>query len=116
MKRTITSILTIFLLSTLFANAASPTMIGRRGCGYAIENTAEAYREGARRGFKIMEAHVRLTSDSVFVTSHDGKTARLGGRMNVAKLRLTACGANDMPRNVTMAAMTVAPYVLSVNF
>ena len=39
MKRTITSILTIFLLSTLFANAASPTMIGRRGCGYAMEIT-----------------------------------------------------------------------------
>lgn len=85
MKRFIISILTTVLLSSLFANATTPVLIGRRGCGYAIENTAEAYREGARRGFTMMEAHVRLTSDSVFVTSHDGKTARLGGRMNVAK-------------------------------
>lgn len=70
------------------ALASSPVMIGRRGCGYAIENTTEAYREGASRGFTIMEAHVRLTSDSIFVTSHDGKTARLGGRFNVAKAPL----------------------------
>lgn len=66
------------------ALATDPVMIGRRGCGFAIENTAEAYREGARRGFTIMEAHVRATADSVFVTSHDGKTNRLGGRMKIA--------------------------------
>jgi len=84
MKLISTSILLITALCSLLSNAATPTLIGRRGCGYAIENTAEAYREGAKRGFTMMEAHVRLTADSVFVTSHDGKTARLGGRMNVA--------------------------------
>lgn len=81
----------MLFVGTVFAmeaEAANPVMIGRRGCGYAIENTAEAYREGARRGFPMMEAHVRLSSDSVFVTSHDGKTNRLGGRMNVATMPL----------------------------
>lgn len=70
--------------SAIFIQASEPTLIGRRGCGYAIENTAEAYKEGARRGFKMMEAHVRATADSVFVTSHDGKTDRLGGKMKIA--------------------------------
>ena len=32
----------------------------------------------------MMEAHVRATADSVFVTSHDGKTDRLGGKMKIA--------------------------------
>lgn len=81
-------IITLALLSCLaipaMLHAADPTLIGRRGCGYAIENTAEAYNEGARRGYKMMEAHVRLTADSIFVTSHDGKTDRLGGKMKIA--------------------------------
>ncbi|MBD5265826.1 MAG: hypothetical protein HDS44_02540 [Bacteroides sp.] len=79
------SILSLFLVLTgLSAVASDPMLIGRRGCGYAVENSAEAYREGARRGYKMMEAHVRLTADSVFVTSHDGKTDRLGGKMKIA--------------------------------
>lgn len=87
MKRTATSALFLLSLITTIL-AANPVLIGRRGCGYAIENTAEAYREGARRGYPMMEAHVRLTADSVFVTSHDGKTNRLGGRMKVANTPL----------------------------
>lgn len=70
--------------TVLLVQASEPMLIGRRGCGYAIENTADAYREGARRGYKMMEAHVRATADSVFVTSHDGKTDRLGGKMKIA--------------------------------
>ncbi len=81
------SLIAATLLSSA-ATASEPLLIGRRGCGYAIENTAEAYREGARRGFPMMEAHVRLSADSVFITSHDGKTDRLGGRMKVASMPL----------------------------
>lgn len=81
------------LAATLLIQASNPILIGRRGCGYAIENTAEAYREGARRGFKIMEAHVRSTADSVFVTSHDGKTDRLGGHLKVANSTLDSLRA-----------------------
>lgn len=69
---------------TTSVQAADPVLIGRRGCGYAVENTSEAYLEGARRGFTMMEAHVRATADSVFVTSHDGKTDRLGGHLKIA--------------------------------
>ena len=44
---------------TTSVQAADPVLIGRRGCGYAVENTSEAYLEGARRGFAMMQAHVR---------------------------------------------------------
>ncbi|MDE5734259.1 MAG: hypothetical protein K2H83_03850 [Duncaniella sp.] len=67
------------------ASAAEPILIGRRGCAGGVENSAEAYREALRRGFKMIEGHVRITADSAFVTSHDGKTARLGGQLVVEK-------------------------------
>ncbi|MCM1355201.1 MAG: hypothetical protein NC212_02205 [Staphylococcus sp.] len=87
MKRNLTLLL-LLLCSITSIFASTPSLIGRRGCGYAVENSAEAYREGARLGYKTMEAHVRLTADSVFVTSHDGKTDRLGGHMKVASSTL----------------------------
>lgn len=83
MKRFKLSLIAVIGIA-FFTQASEPTLIGRRGCGYAIENTAEAYLDGARRGYKMMEAHVRATADSVFVTSHDGKTDRLGGKMKIA--------------------------------
>ncbi len=73
------------LLSPVAASAAEPTLIGRRGCAGGVENSVEAYREAVRRGFKMIEGHVRITADSAFVTSHDGKTARLGGSLVVEK-------------------------------
>lgn len=73
----------LVLLAVGTAAASTPQLIGRRGCGYAIENTAEAYREAVRRGYPMMEGHVRVTADSVFVTAHDGKTTRLGGHMKI---------------------------------
>lgn len=63
--------------------AAEPVLIGRRGCAGGVENSVEAYREAVKRGFKMIEGHVRTTADSVLVTSHDGKTARLGGSLKV---------------------------------
>lgn len=81
MKKTI--ITSLLLVSTLVVSAAKPILIGRRGSGYGVENTAQAFIAGADMGFKYMECHVRLTADSVFVAAHDGKTARLGGRLKV---------------------------------
>lgn len=67
---------------------AEPALIGRRGCAYGVENTAEAYREAVKRGHKYIEGHVRVTADSVFVTTHDGKTDRLGGKLKIDTSRL----------------------------
>lgn len=74
---------TIALTAIFTLSAANPVLIGRRGCAGGVENSAEAYREAVARGYKMIEGHVRVTADSVFVTSHDGKTARLGGSLKV---------------------------------
>lgn len=76
-------LLAAMLPATLLASAGNPVLIGRRGCAGGVENSAEAYREAIKRGFTMIEGHVRATADSVLVTSHDGKTARLGGNLKV---------------------------------
>ncbi|MDE6581363.1 MAG: glycerophosphodiester phosphodiesterase [Duncaniella sp.] len=81
MKKSLILICT--LIYTIALNAASPQLIGRRGSAYGVENSKEAFRNGARMGFDMMECHVRLTADSVYVAAHDGKTARLGGNMKI---------------------------------
>ncbi|MDE6557292.1 MAG: hypothetical protein K2K55_10075 [Duncaniella sp.] len=86
MKRYILTLSGLLLALTLSAQA---TLIGRRGCSGGVENSVEAYRAAIDRGFKMIEGHVRLTADSVFVTSHDGKTARLGGALTVEKSSLS---------------------------
>ena len=83
MKKFRLPLLVTLLAASLAATAAEPVLIGRRGCAGGVENSAEAYREAVKRGFKMIEGHVRVTADSVFVTSHDGKTARLGGNLKV---------------------------------
>ncbi len=83
MKKFRLPLLGTLLAASLAATAAEPVLIGRRGCAGGVENSAEAYREAVKRGFKMIEGHVRVTADSVFVTSHDGKTARLGGNLKV---------------------------------
>lgn len=88
------SILRGALCAMLFAGAASqlsaaePTLIGRRGCGFAVENTADAFREAVKRGHKYIEGHVRVTSDSVLVCLHDANTKLFGGNKTVATSKL----------------------------
>lgn len=83
MKKLRIPLLLTLLAASLTSAAADPVLIGRRGCAGGVENSVEAYREAVKRGYTMIEGHVRVTADSVFVTSHDGKTARLGGALKV---------------------------------
>lgn len=83
------TLLTVMLLvSGIVLQAARPVFIGRRGSLYGVENTPRAFNRGADKGFDMLECHVRLTADSVFVVSHDGKTDRLGGKSKIEKSTL----------------------------
>lgn len=88
MRRNLFVLVLVAVSALVSAAQSGPVLIGRRGCAGGVENSVEAYREAVARGFKMIEGHVRVTADSVFVTSHDGKTQRLGGRMSVEKSRL----------------------------
>ncbi len=114
MKKSLVIIFT--LLCTLAVNAATPQLIGRRGSAYGVENSKEAFRNGARMGFDMMECHVRLTADSVYVAAHDGKTARLGGNMKIASSTLPELLTETYTQTIdgntyTGRLLTVADYL-----
>lgn len=109
-------ILFFSILCSIAINAATPQLIGRRGSAYGVENSKEAFRNGARMGFDMMECHVRLTADSVYVAAHDGKTARLGGNMKIESSTLPQLLSETYSQTIdgttyTGQLLTIADYL-----
>lgn len=110
MKRIVTVAVMATLLTATAAIARRPVMIGHRGCGYGVENTAEAFTRGAEMGMDGLECDVRVTADSVFVISHDETTERVGGHLKVAESTLADLKAErySQERNgVTYSGSTI---------
>ena len=65
----------LMLLMLAFASEAlawKPIMIGHRGCRQGVENTEEAFINGATKyGFQALECDVKVTSDKKYVCWHD---------------------------------------------
>lgn len=76
MKRLFTFLVT---LGCVLALTAQPILVGHRGSYYGVESTAEAFRNGADRGFQYLETDVKVTKDGKFILSHDDDNTRLGG-------------------------------------
>ena len=83
--RKVTLAISMALSAMSMAWAASPAFVGHRGSLYGVENTREAFINGAERGYEYLECDLRLTADSVLVLSHDENTKRLGGNLTVAE-------------------------------
>lgn len=64
-----------FILSllcvALSAQAREVLLIGHRGSSEGVENTLDAYRAGADRGYYGLETDIHVTKDGYFVCSHD---------------------------------------------
>lgn len=84
-KRSILLLLTVSAL----VGVARTLLVGHRGCNIGVENTSEAFKNGAARGYDYLECDVRVTADSVFVISHDTDNKRLGGHLEIASATLS---------------------------
>ena len=83
MKRFFTLLLSIIVVAQAYA--WKPLMVGHRGSGLGVENTKEAFINGVEKlGYDGLECDVRVTSDRVYVISHDETTNRVGGSLTVA--------------------------------
>lgn len=83
MKRIFT--LLVSTVMVMHAYAWKPLMVGHRGSGLGVENTKEAFINGVDKlGFDGLECDARVTSDGVYVISHDETTERVGGSLTVA--------------------------------
>lgn len=61
------------------ASAAAPLWVGHRGSNIGVENTAQAFENGARRGYPFLETDLRVSADTAFIMCHDVDNIRLGG-------------------------------------
>lgn len=82
MKKTF-SLSIVFFMATMSA-IAQPLLVGHRGSYWGVENTAEAFINGAEKGYHYLECDVKVAGDGTLVLSHDDSTSRLGGSLTIA--------------------------------
>ena len=73
MKRIFTLLLTI---AAILSATAQPYLVGHRGCYWGVENTEEAFINGAKKGYHCLETDIKVTKDGKFVCSHDDVLTR----------------------------------------
>ncbi len=56
----------------------APLLVGHRGSSYGVENTEEAFRNGAKLGYQYVETDVKVTKDVKFALCHDDDLERWG--------------------------------------
>lgn len=113
MKRIYTLLLLTML--TLSINA-QPILCGHRGSLWGVENTSEAFINGAKKGYKYLECDVKVTGDGEYIISHDDNTSRLGGNLTIASATLAQLKAETYTQTrggvkYTGQICTVAEYL-----
>lgn len=63
---------------------AQPLLVGHRGSYWGVENTADAFINGAKKGYHYLECDVKVAGDGTHVLTHDDTTERLGGALTIA--------------------------------
>ncbi len=56
----------------------APLLVGHRGSSYGVENTEEAFRNGAKLGYQYVETDIKVTKDVKFALCHDDDLERWG--------------------------------------
>ena len=80
-------ILNILLFIPLITSA-QPLLVGHRGSYWGVENTTEAFRNGALAGYQYLECDIKVAGDGTIVLTHDDTTERLGGSLTINKSTL----------------------------
>lgn len=85
MKRTL--LLSLFSL-VIALTSAQPLLVGHRGSYWGVENTAEAFINGALKGYHYLECDIKVAGDGTIVLTHDDTTNRLGGSLTISNSTL----------------------------
>ncbi len=56
----------------------APLLVGHRGSSYGVENTEEAFRNGAKLGYQYVETDIKVTKDTKFVLCHNDDLSAFG--------------------------------------
>lgn len=77
--------LLIFSSNIIFSQ---PIFVGHRGSLWGVENTSEAFINGALKGYQYLECDIKVAGDGTIVVTHDDTTKRLGGSLTINKSTL----------------------------
>ncbi|MBR5332110.1 MAG: T9SS type A sorting domain-containing protein [Muribaculaceae bacterium] len=81
MKKIYLLLMCVFAVATAFAQ---PKLIGHRGSYWGLENSTEAFINGAKKGYHYLETDVKVTKDGVLVCCHNDDLTSWGGTLTIA--------------------------------
>lgn len=88
-------LLLLCVLATVTA-FAQPKLIGHRGSYWGLENSEEAFINGAKKGYHCIETDVKVTKDGVHVCCHNDDLTSWGGTLTIASSTLEALQAETL--------------------
>ena len=95
MKRIVTLIVAIVTI-TMSVSAHKPILVGHRGSYWGVENSEEAFINGAKKGYEYLETDVKVTSDGKHVCCHNDDLTTWGGTLTIASSTLAALQAETL--------------------
>ena len=106
MKKIFTLLLTI---AAVLSASAQPYLVGHRGSRWGVENTEEAFINGAKKGYHCLETDVKVTKDGKFVCCHNDDLTSWGGTLTIASSNLSALQAQKLTQ--TRGGVTYTGYL-----
>ena len=106
MKKLITLLLAV---ATVVSVSAQPYLVGHRGSRWGVENTEEAFINGAKKGYHCLETDVKVTKDGKFVCCHNDDLTSWGGTLTIASNNLSALQAQKLTQ--TRGGVTYTGYL-----
>ncbi len=110
MKKNLLALLCMIQVSAI--SLAQPLMIGHRGSYWGVENTAEAFINGAQAGYNGLECDIKVTADGVYVISHDDNLSRLGHSVSIESSTLAAL--KELELSQTRGGVTYTGHICTV--
>ena len=95
MKRFTTLIIAIVAF-TISISAHKPILVGHRGSYWGLENSEEAFINGAKKGYEYLETDVKVTKDGKHVCCHNDDLTNWGGTLTIASSTLEALQAETL--------------------
>ena len=106
MKKIITLLLAV---AAVLSASAQPYLVGHRGSYWGVENTEEAFINGAKKGYHCLETDVKVTKDGKFVCSHDDVLTRASNQLTINANTLATLQAQKMTQ--TRGGVTYTGYL-----
>lgn len=108
MKRILLLVLNVVAVVVMMAQ---PKLVGHRGSYWGVENTSEAFINGAKKGYHYLETDVKVTSDGKLVCCHNDDLTSWGGTLTIASSTFDALKAEKLTQ--TRGGVTYTGYLTS---